>query len=96
MLTVTAAASEAVQVLASQTSAPESAGVRIARAGQEAEAGAELRLSVVEEPAAGDQQVPDAQVFLEPEVADMLDDKTLDADLSGEQIRFSVREQPDA
>jgi iron-sulfur cluster assembly protein len=92
MLTVTASASEAVHVLAAQTSAPESAGVRISRAGEDPEAGAELRLSVVEGPAEGDQQVPDAQVFLEPEVADLLDDKTLDADLSGEQIRFSVRE----
>jgi Fe-S cluster assembly iron-binding protein IscA len=93
MLSVTAAASEAVHVLAAQTSAPESAGVRIARAGEEPEAaGAELRLSVVEEPAEGDQQVPDTQVYLEPEVADLLDDKTLDADLSGEQIRFSVKE----
>jgi hypothetical protein len=36
--------------------------------------------------------VPDAQGYLQPGVAPMLEDKVLDADVSGEQIRFSVRE----
>jgi hypothetical protein len=47
-----------------------------------------LRLSVADEPSAGDQQVPDAPVYLEPEVAPMVEDKVLDADVPG----FSVRE----
>ncbi|MGH2954124.1 MAG: iron-sulfur cluster biosynthesis protein [Solirubrobacterales bacterium] len=92
MLSVTAAATEAVEALVSQAESPDSAGVRITRAEEETDPARELRLSVVEAPAEGDQQVPDAQVYLEPEVAPLLDDKTLDADVSGEQIRFSLRE----
>jgi Fe-S cluster assembly iron-binding protein IscA len=92
MLSVTPTAAEAVEKLASQSDAPESAGVRIARAGEEADPAGELRLSVVDAPAAGDQHVPDAQVYLEPEVAPLLEDKVLDADVSGEQIRFSVHD----
>lgn len=92
MLSVTASASEAAHVLASQTNDPERAGVRITRVEGQPEARGELRLAVVDEPAEGDQQVPDAPVFLAPEVAELLDEMTLDADLSGEEIRFSVRE----
>ncbi len=92
MLTVTPTAADAVETLVSQTDAPESAGVRIARAGAEGDPSGGLRLSVVDEPSAEDQRVPEAQVYLEPEVAPLLEDKVLDADVSGEQIRFSVRE----
>lgn len=92
MLTVTPTAAEAVEALAAQTDTPESAGVRITRAAEEPDQPEGLRLSVVEEPSAGDQEIPGAQVYVEPEVAPLLDDKVLDADVSGEQIRFSVHE----
>jgi len=92
MLSVTPTAAEAVGALVAQTPSPDQAGVRIARAADGGDASGELQLSVVENPPETDQQVPDAPVYLDPEVAPALDDKTLDADFSGEQIRFSVRD----
>jgi hypothetical protein len=65
---------------------------RRARTGETGDQSGGLRLSVVDEPSAGDRQVPDAQGYLQLGVAPMLEDKVLDADVSGEQIRFSVRE----
>ena len=93
MLTVTPTAAEAVEALVAQAPSPEDAGVRIARAGADGDAPGSLQLSVVENPPETDQQVPDAQVYLDPEIAPVLDDKTLDADVSGQQIQFSVRAQ---
>ena len=92
MLSVTPTAAEAVQALVAQTPSPDEAGVRIARAGEDEDGAGELRLSVVENPPETDQQLPDAQVYVDPAIAPALDDKTLDADLSGEQIQFSVRD----
>lgn len=90
MLSITPIAAEAVAALVSDAS--ESAGVRIARAASPTDTGGELHLSVVEEPLPGDQEVSDARVYVDSEVAPLLDDKTLDADVSGEQIRFSLHE----
>ena len=44
-------------------------------------------------PAPGDASLESAPVFLEPEVAEALDDKVLDAEIADEQVRFSVRPQ---
>lgn len=92
MLTVTPVAAQAVEALVAPADAPDSAGVRIARAGDDPNPTSELGLAIVEEPLPGDQRVPDAPVFLEPEVAPLLDDKVLDADVSGERVRFTVHE----
>jgi iron-sulfur cluster assembly protein len=92
MLSLTPTAAEAVETICSQPEIPESAGVRITRGGGEPGGGVELRLAVVEGPAPGDQQVPDARVYVDSEVADFLDDKVLDAEVSGEQVRFGLHD----
>lgn len=90
MLSVTPIAAEAIEALVS--GAPESAGVRIARGAPPTDTGGELQLSVVEEPVPGDQLLPEAHVYVDSEVAPLLDDKVLDADVQGETIRFSLHE----
>jgi iron-sulfur cluster assembly protein len=50
---------------------------------------------VAEGPAEHDQVVEQhcARVFLEPQAASYLDDKLLDADIDGQQVRFAVSDQ---
>jgi hypothetical protein len=96
MLALTTTAAEVVNAIVSQDRLPDTAGVRITS--EEAEArlnGAspprDVRLSVVHEPEAGDEVVDGVPVFVEPgPTADLLDDKVLDADISGEQVEFQL------
>jgi iron-sulfur cluster assembly protein len=72
---------------------PQGAGLRITRelntqSGQEART--DLRLSVVESAEEGDEVLEDVRIFLEPEAADFLDNKLLDADVDGDEVRFSL------
>jgi hypothetical protein len=52
-----------------------------------------IRFDVVGVPESGDEVLEDAPVFLEPEAAAVLEDKLLDADVDGDQVRFAVRQQ---
>ena len=56
----------------------------------------ELRLSLAERPEEGDQVVEGGPVFIESEAASFLDDKLLDADVSGNEAQFSLRDQAGA
>jgi Fe-S cluster assembly iron-binding protein IscA len=95
VLTITHEAAEAVDtVVHSAPDAPETAGLRIARGvtpdGQDG-----LALSVTGGPE-DDDAVVDAEgtpVFLDPEAAQILDDKVLDAQVEGDQIGFMLRER---
>jgi iron-sulfur cluster assembly protein len=72
------------------------AGVRIAaRETGDVDTPESLKLLVVEGPAEDDQVVEQhgAHVFLEPHAASYLDDKLLDADIDGQQVRFAVSDQ---
>ena len=92
MLTLTPTASEAIRKLTEQVpTEDDSAGVRIAPG----EEGTALELSLVEAPESSDQTIDDhgATVYLEPEAAELLDDKLLDAELRDEGVAFEVREQ---
>lgn len=64
------------------------------------EAGAQLALSVAEQPEAGDQVLgtdAGARVFLEPQAAQFLDDKVLDVQQDDQgQLNFAVMPAPDA
>ena len=53
----------------------------------------ELRLSVVDAPEKGDQVIGEQPVFVEPEAAEALDDKLLDAEVIEDQVRFTVAQQ---
>ncbi|MGI5164844.1 Fe-S cluster assembly protein HesB [Spirillospora sp. CA-253888] len=90
MLTLT---SDAVQVIRTVTTNPElppETGLRIEPGVNGSDA---LRLSVAPAPEAGDQVVEEegARVYLEPQVADLLDDKTLDAQVDPQgDVAFTI------
>jgi len=99
MLALTPTAAEVVESIVSQQELPDTAGLRITS--QEGEAAADgsgsqrdLRLSVVEQPEAGDSLVEGSQVYVEPgETAELLEDKVLDAEVEGNEVRFSLAQQ---
>ncbi|MGI5245931.1 adhesin [Dactylosporangium sp. CA-139066] len=79
----------AIQSLAAQPGAPEGGGLRIAAD----ETRGSLRLSLAPSPAQGDAVVEasGARLFLDQTAAEVLNDKTLDADADNEgQIEFTV------
>lgn len=94
MLTVTDEAATAIDGILSSRDLPEEAGVRVTAEfnpdGADT-AGPELQLQVVEAPRPGDEIVDGASVYLEPEAAALLDERTLDAEQSGETLRFALR-----
>jgi iron-sulfur cluster assembly protein len=95
VLTITQTAAEALDtIVASVPDAPENAGLRIAQgAGEDGQPGLTLHLAA--EPAPGD-QIVDGQsvpVFVDPQVADELDDKVLDAQVEGDQVGFVLGQQ---
>ena len=94
MLTITETAADAINSIITSSPLPEGAGMRISAKPVD-ESHASLELSLTEGPAERDQVIEEAgaQVFLEPEVALLLDDKVLDAVQETEGFRFSVGEQ---
>jgi iron-sulfur cluster assembly protein len=97
VLTITPEASEAIRGLLDASEAPDGSMFRIAAQGSDGtEPGPTLAISVIDEPPPEDQIVEGEQVAIcvEPGAAMMLDDKELDATVVGEQINFSIGEQP--
>ena len=95
MLTITQNAEQALDAVVAAENAPEGAGVRISQ-GVGADGRAAVGLAVAPAPEPGDAVVDDANVpvFLAAEVADLLDDKILDAQVEGDQIAFQLGAQP--
>lgn len=96
MLALTPKAVSAIDGILASPDFPEEAGMRITTETATTEAGApqtSLRLSVVDQPETTDQVHEDARVFLEPAAAEFLDDKVLDADVAGDQVRFALKEE---
>ena len=95
MLAITEEAATAIGGIVTARELPDEAGVRLTlqNAGSEGEGQREIRLDVVEAPQSGDEVLEEAPVFLEPEAAALLDDKLLDADLSGDQVQCAVRQR---
>lgn len=93
MLAITENAAEAIKAIVTSSELPEGSGIRIS--GGTAQADPALELSLAETPEEAEQVVErdGAQVFLEAEVATYLEDKTLDAEIAGEQVNFTVFEQ---
>jgi iron-sulfur cluster assembly protein len=83
MLTLTDQAVAAIRDLTTRPGLPAQTGLRIAPG--EADTGG-LALSLSDGPVSGDQVIEesDVQVFLQPEAADALDDKALDAQINEE------------
>jgi iron-sulfur cluster assembly protein len=95
VLTITHEAAEAIDaVVHSAPDAPETAGLRIAR-GMTPDGQQGLELSVTDRPGPDDAVVEaeGTPVFLDSEAAELLDDKVLDAQVRGDQVGFTIREQ---
>ena len=100
MLHITPAAAEAIDEITH--SVPGSAGVRIS-AMPEASTNGSGPTTVfdfypAEEPGLGDKVVEDqgVRVYLEPDVVPYLENKLLDAEVSGDEVRFTVADQDGA
>jgi iron-sulfur cluster assembly protein len=99
MLALTPVAAEVVDTIVTQSELPATAGLRItseeANASENSDgAQRDLRLAVVEEPESGDELVDGAQIYLEPgATAELLEDKVLDAQVDGSEVRFTLLEQ---
>jgi len=97
MLTLTDSAVSAIRTLTSQPDLPGETGLRIMAQGEGAPS---FQLALAEAPVAGDQVVEEggARVFLEAAVAEVLDDKALDAQVNEQgDLAFRIADQgPDA
>ena len=96
MLTLTSTAAEVVRTLVDQSSTPDSGGLRIAA--EDGPQGVALELTLVGEPEALDETVEQsgATVYLDPEAAQLLDDKLLDAQVAEDHVTFVLREDDTA
>lgn len=94
MLTITETAAEAIRGIVASPEIPEGAGIRIATQ-PGAEQPAPLEVTVAEVPADSDQVLDEAgaRVFVEEHAAEILDDKTLDAQIEGQRVGFYIGEQ---
>jgi Fe-S cluster assembly iron-binding protein IscA len=96
MLTVTDAAAEAVSALLTQEGHQQESGLRFTMHNEQ-EAEPQLALSVATSPEQDDQVLGSddgAKVFLQPQVAQFLDDKVLDVQQDDEgQLNFAVMPQ---
>ena len=96
LLAITETAAAAIKGLTSSGDQPEEAGVRIAaREGADVASPDGLELSLAEGPAEDDEVIDEhgAHVYLESRAASYLDDKLLDAQIDGQQVRFAVSTQ---
>jgi iron-sulfur cluster assembly protein len=98
MLALTSDAQQAIEGVLSATSIPDGAGLRIAPpVGDDAAASDELQVTIAQVPAEADQVIDadGARVFVDEAAVEFLDDKVLDASISGDEVRFALAEQSD-
>ncbi|HEV2820951.1 MAG TPA: hypothetical protein VGW11_10630 [Solirubrobacteraceae bacterium] len=96
MLTLTPTASEAIRQLTDQVPTEDATpGMRIAPGEESGGEGIALELSLVRAPETFDQTIENqgAIVYLEPQAAELLDDKVLDAEVRDDGVAFEVLEQ---
>jgi iron-sulfur cluster assembly protein len=99
VLAISEDAATAIRRIVGATGVPAGAGLRITREVNTDESGeprTDLRLSVVAEPQEGDEVLDDERVFIDPDAAELLDDKLLDADVLGEDVQFSLDVQAES
>lgn len=97
MLALTQNAAQAVDAIINQPGLPDDAGLRITAAQAptpEAGASPDLQLTVVESPEPEDQVIEGASIYVEPDTAEYLTDKVLDAEVAENQVRFSLHDKP--
>jgi iron-sulfur cluster assembly protein len=98
MLVLTTSAADAIVRILSPSAVPATAGVRITASSDNGPvqlAPSHLRVALVDAPDETDEVIEDstARVFVQQDVASYLTDKTLDAQISGNEVRFSVASQ---
>ena len=93
MLIMTESAAEAVRQLSAGSGLEPEPGLRIT-AGPATQDGPPLEIDLAAEAAPSDQTIEDggARLYLEELVAPALDDKVLDAEIEGDEVRFELRE----
>jgi iron-sulfur cluster assembly protein len=99
VLAISEDAAAAIRGIVESQGVPEGAGLRITREETTDPGGntrTDLRLSVVAGPQEGDEVLEAERVFVDPDAADLLDDKLLDADYVGDEVRFSLDVQAEA
>ena len=99
MLAISEDAATAIRGFVGGGGVPVGAGLLITRVVNTDESGApltDLRLSVVAEPQEGDEVLDEERVFVDPDAAELLDDKLLDADVQGDDVRFSLDVQAES
>jgi iron-sulfur cluster assembly protein len=94
VLALTSHAADAINGLVASSEMPPGSGLVISMSA-DSEQGIALELSLAEEPKQTDQLIQDqgANVFLETELAPYMDNKLLDADLSGDEVSFLIDDQ---
>jgi iron-sulfur cluster assembly protein len=94
MLTITSSAAEAIRSIVQSTDVPDKGGIRISIARQNG-ANASLELAVSPAPMEGDEvlETEGAHVFLDELAAAALEDKSLDAQIEGDEISFGIVER---
>jgi iron-sulfur cluster assembly protein len=99
VLAISEDAAAAIRGIVGGSGVPEGAGLRITQEVNADESGAprtDLRLSVVAAPEEGDEVLEEERVFIDPDAAELLDDKLLDADVVGDDVRFSLDVQAES
>ena len=99
MLAISEDAAAAIRGIVESEGVPAGAGLRITREETTDESGksrTDIRLSVAAAPQEGDEVLEAERVFVDPAAADLLDDKLLDADYVGDDLRFSLDIQAEA
>lgn len=92
MLTVTPAASAAVAAVLDSPQVPDGCSLRLQQ-GVDASGATSIGIAIVSEPDSADAHVPvDAgrELLLSAEVAELLDDQTLDAAVEDENVSFTL------
>jgi iron-sulfur cluster assembly protein len=94
MFTITTNAAEAIRTLLESTDLPDEGGIRIAIAQQNG-AQASLELAISPAPMEGDEVLEEqgVHVFLDQLAVVALEDKSLDAEIEGDEISFGIVEQ---
>jgi iron-sulfur cluster assembly protein len=99
VLAITEDAAAAIDSIVASAGLPEGAGLRITQELNTEAQGTprtDLRLSVVESAGEDDEVLEGTRIFLQPEAAELLDNRLLDADVEGEEVRFSLDVQAES
>jgi iron-sulfur cluster assembly protein len=99
VLAITEDAAAAIKGIVGSPGMPQGAGLRITQEmGREPDGKprTDLRLSVVAAPEEGDQVLEAERIFIDPDAAELLDNRLLDANVVDDEVRFSLDMQAEA